>query len=196
MKARLTMSKKTDINNFRNKSELPFALGGTKGTATTTNIIKLRARRRIFSLFVSFIGVTFVLIGGFLALSTQPVPAFQKGNTIFIGASELYKTSPGVYEGAGVAVFHTLANGEIRSAGSANFHGIHTTGQCILQQISSELINHCVFSIGGKQLQSTDIFRLGQATAWVRTYSNGDVINIPVPLHATIIPVPFPLGVV
>jgi hypothetical protein len=105
-----------------------------------------------------------------------------------MGSSVLHSQGGGVFAGAGVIVLSSNGTTETARA-SGSLHGDATTGVCQM----SATVETCRFTVGGSSLTSRDVYRAAQGE-WVRTYSDGQVVDITVPSGGAPVPIPFPLG--
>jgi len=139
-------------------------------------------------LFLGALGLGAALAGGLLGSQLPAIPVSLLPGRYTLGPVALLEVHPGVYRGAAVVVV-VHRGGATVAAGSTVWGTQPTSGLC------TETAGHeaCTFTIGRTHLTATDqLDRDPHGLAWVRVYSSG--VHVTIPLPAGPAPVPIPLG--
>jgi hypothetical protein len=127
-------------------------------------------------------------LGALLALSPAPTAIGLSASGYQIGSLVLPPQGGGVYED-GAVVLLASTNGQLTAAADGYLGQASFSGWCIMAGTAEQ----CSFTLNGHQLSAHDVLAGHPgALEWLRTYSTGQRLTIP--LLGAAVPVPLPLG--
>jgi hypothetical protein len=134
------------------------------------------------------VGLACMALGALLALSPAPTAIGLSASGYQIGSLVLPPQGGGVYEDGAVVLFAST-HGQLTAAADGYLAQTSFSGKCLMAATSEQ----CSFTLGRHRLSAHDVLAGHPgALKWLRTYSTGQRLTIP--LLGVAVPVPLPLG--
>lgn len=134
------------------------------------------------------LGVLGLVVGAGMAVSPAPTAIGLTPSGYQIGSLILPPQKGGLYED-GLVVLLAHVDGHLAAAADGAFGQVPFSGKCVMAAASEQ----CSFNLNGHLLSAHDVLTGHPgAMVWLRTYSTGQHLAIPV--VGSVVPVPVPLG--
>lgn len=134
------------------------------------------------------LGALGLVVGAAMAVSPAPTAIGLTPSGYQIGSLILPPQKGGLYDD-GLVVVLAHVDGRLAAAADGYFGQLPFSGKCVMAAASEQ----CSFNVSGHSLSSHDVLTGHPgAMVWLRTYSTGQHVVIPV--VGSVVPVPVPLG--